>query len=34
MYRRTQRLGRPWPVWQEDYVGDIVAFLNAPLKRN
>ena len=29
MYQRTQQLGRPWPVLQEEDVGDIVAFLNS-----
>jgi cytochrome c2 len=32
MYQRTQQLGRPWPMLQEGDVGDIVAFLNSPLK--
>ena len=32
MYQRTQQLGRPWPVLQENDVGDVVAFLNSPPK--
>lgn len=30
MYERTRKLGRPWPMLDEDDVGDLVAFLNTP----
>jgi mono/diheme cytochrome c family protein len=30
MYRRTRELGRPWPILNENEIGDVVAFLNAP----
>ena len=30
MYRRTQELGRPWPMLNESEVADVLAFLNAP----
>jgi mono/diheme cytochrome c family protein len=32
MYQRTSALGRPWPTLNETDVGDVVAFLNAPLE--
>lgn len=31
MYRRTQEIDRPWPILNEADVGDVAAFLNAPL---
>jgi len=30
MYRRTQEVGRPWPMLNESEVADVMAFLNAP----
>jgi hypothetical protein len=29
MYRRTQSLGIPWPVLEQNDLGDLFAFLNA-----
>ena len=34
MYRRTQSLGIPWPKLNENDLGDLFAFLNAPTERS
>jgi hypothetical protein len=31
MYQRARERGRAWPTLNEGDVGDVVAFLNAPL---
>ena len=30
MYERTRKLGLPWPVLQDDDIGDLLSFLNTP----